>query len=135
MTESTVRESRPERERVGHGGVQWYGIVVPPVAMLVFVSLGYALVPWSCSGRSSVALHVTAIVLALIAASGIVTGRGQWRTGGGHTRDAGVGDDRRDEAARARFMGAIGIASGTLFSLSILAQWLATVFLHPCWGS
>lgn len=135
MTESTVRASRPERERVGHGGVQWYGILVPPLAMLVMVSLGYALVPWSCSGRSPLPLHATAIILALIAASGIVAGRSQWRRGGGETRPSGAGDDRRDDATRARFMGALGVASGSLFTLSILAQWLATVFLHPCWGS
>lgn len=135
MTDSIVRNARPDRERVGHGGVQWYGILVPPVAMLVFVGLGYSLVPWSCSDRSQLPLHAAAIVLALIAVSGLLAGRQQWRQGGGNTRDSGAGDDRRDEAARARFMGAMGIASGTLFSLSILAQWLATVFLHPCWGS
>lgn len=135
MTESTVRMARAERERVGHGGVQWYGVLVPPLAMLVHVGLGYALVPWSCSGRSQLPLHATAIVLTLIAASGIVTGLGQWHEGGGGKHEPGVGDDRRDEATRARFMGGIGIASGVLFSLAILVQWLATVFLHPCWGS
>ena len=135
MTESVVRESRPDRKRVGHGGAQWYGILVPPTAMLVHVALGFALVPWSCSARSPLALHAAAIVLTLIAASGILAGRAQWRAGGGGSEDAGVGDDRRDEATRARFMGAMGIASGTLFSFSILAQWAATVFLHPCWGS
>ena len=135
MTESTVRMARPERPRVGHGGVQWYGIVVPPLAMLVQVTLGYALVTWSCPGRSQLPLHATAIVLALIAASGILTGRSQWRRGGGDARQSGAGDDRRDEATRARFMGAIGVASGVLFTLSILAQWMATIFLSPCWGS
>jgi hypothetical protein len=134
MSESTVRMQRPDRERVGHGGLQGYAITIPPVAMLVQVGLGYALVPWSCSGKSQFALHATAIVLTMIAASGAVVGLGQWRAGGGGKHDLGIGDDRRDEATRARFMGAIGIASGILFSVSILAQWLATAFFSPCSG-
>jgi hypothetical protein len=132
MTESTVRMARPERARVGNGGLQWYGILVPPTAMLVHLSLAYALVPWSCAGHSEWALHTTAIVLTLIAASGGFVGLGQWLRGGGGKQDAGAGDDRRDEETRARFMGAIGIACGILFSVAILVQWLATAFLSPC---
>ena len=43
--------------------------------------------------------------------------------------------DASDERARARFMGALGIASGVLFAVAIVAQWLATVFISPCWGA
>ena len=131
----SVRMQRPERARVGHGGLQWYGILIPAVAMLVQVGLGYALVPWSCSGQSRWALHTAALVLALLASSGSLVGLGQWLQGGGDKPNAGIGDDRRDEATRARFMGAIGIASGLLFTIAILAQWLATAFFTPCAGA
>jgi hypothetical protein len=131
----SVRMQRPERTRVGHGGLQWYGILVPALAMLVQVGLGYALVPWSCAGRSRWALHTAALVLALIASSGSLVGLGQWLQGGGEESNAGMRDDRRDEATRARFMGALGIASGLLFTIAILAQWLATAFLAPCAGA
>ena len=133
MSESVIRTERPDHPRLGSGGAQWYGIVVPALAMLANVSLGYALVPWSCAGKSHWALHVTALVLTLLAISGAVVGARQWRQGGGgETRDAGAADDLRDERTRARFMGALGQASGVLFSVAIVAQWLATVFISPC---
>ena len=135
MSESTVRLARPERPRFGSGRAQWYGIVVPALAMLVNVGLGYALVPWSCAGKSHWALHATALVLVLTAASGALVGAGQWREGGGEASNASAGDDLRDEHARARFMGALGMASGVLFSVAIVAQWLATVFIAPCWSA
>ena len=132
MSESTIRMARPERPRFGSGRAQWYGIVVPALAMLAHLGLGYALVPWSCAGRSHWALHVNALILLLVAASGALVGAGQWRRVGDDTT---AGDDRRDERARARFMGALGIASGALFSVAIAAQWLATVFISPCWSA
>ena len=132
MSESTVRTERPERPRLGSGGAQWYGIVVPAVAMLVNVGLGYALVPWSCADKSHWALHVTAIVLIVIAASGAAVGMRQWREGGGDASQPSAGGDLRDERARARFMGALGMASGILFAVAIGTQWLATVFISPC---
>ena len=135
MSESAVRMARPERPRLGSGGAQWYGIVVPACAMLANVGLGYALVPWSCAGKSQWALHATALGLLLIAASGALVGAGQWRQGGGNSSDANAGDDLRDERARARFMGALAMASGVLFSVAIVAQWLATVFISPCWSA
>jgi hypothetical protein len=103
--------------------------------MLANVGLGYALVPWSCAGKSQWALHVAAIVLLLIAASGAVVGTRQWRKGGGSSREPSAGGDLRDERARARFMGALGMASGALFGVAIIAQWLATLFISPCWGA
>jgi hypothetical protein len=135
MSESAVRTERPERARFGSGRAQWYGIIAPALAMLANVGLGYALVPWSCAGRSHWALHVNALVLLLVAASGALAGAGQWREGGGDAGDSSAGDDLADERARARFMGALGIASGVLFSVAIVAQWLATVFISPCWGA
>jgi hypothetical protein len=103
--------------------------------MLANVGLGYALVPWSCAGKSHWALHLTAGLLLLVAASGALVGASQWRHGGGDANEPGAGDDLRDERARARFMGAMGLASGVLFSVAIIAQWLATVFISPCWGA
>jgi hypothetical protein len=135
MSESTVRTERSEPLRLGSGGAQWYGIVVPAVAMLANVGLGYALVPWSCAGKSHWALHVMAIVLLVIAISGAVVGMRQWREGGGNASGPSAGGELRDALARARFMGALGMASGVLFGVAIITQWLATVFISPCWGA
>jgi hypothetical protein len=113
------------------GGAQWFGVLVPPVAMLINLSLGYALVPWSCSAKSRVVLHIEIAVLVVIAVIGGVVAHREWSRHGGR----GQADDSAGPAARARFLGLLGIGSSVLFTLILLAQWYANVFLTPCNGT
>lgn len=125
-----VRREAPSSGARG-GGAQWFGLLAPPVAMLINLSLGYALVPWSCAAKSRVLLHGEIAVLVLISvAAGLVAHREWKRFGGG-----GEADDAGGPAARTRFLGVLGIGSSALFTLILLAQWLANVFFTPCLGS
>jgi hypothetical protein len=110
------------------GGAQWFGMLAPPLAMLTNVSLGYALVSWSCAAHHRVILHAEIALLVLLSvAAGFVAHREWKRFGGG-----GEADDSGGPAARARFLGAMGIGSSILFTLILLGQWLANVYLAPC---
>jgi len=122
-----VRKEPPPTGARG-GGAQWFGLLAPPLAMLTNVSLGFALVPWSCAAESRVVLHVEIAVLVLISvAAGFVAHREWKRYGGG-----GEADDSGGPAARTRFLGVMGMGSSALFTLILLWQWLANVFLTPC---
>lgn len=115
---------------LGRGGRQWLAVLVPAIAMLVHVGLGYAVVNWACAKGSRALVHVTALVTLLAAMAAGLAARAEWRRGGGRRADA-----EPDAAARARFLGVLGMASSALFSLTIAAQWVANFFLAPCDGS
>jgi hypothetical protein len=110
------------------GGAQWFGLLAPPLAMLTNVSLGYALVPWSCAAESRVLLHAEIAVLVLISVAGGVVAHREWKRFGG----GGEPDDAGGPGARTRFLGVLGIGSSVLFTLILLAQWLANAYLTPC---
>ena len=122
-----VRRERPETGAPG-GAMQWYGVLVPPLAMLVNLSLGFALVPWSCSANNRALLHGEIALLVLLSLSGGLMAHRQWRRHGG----GGEVDDAGGPAARSRFLGVLGMASSALFTLILLAQWLANAYLTPC---
>lgn len=125
--EGEVRRERPETGAPG-GALQWAGVLVPPLAMLTNLSLGFALVPWSCGAKSRVLLHAEIALLVIISvAAGFVAHR-EWRRHGG----GGEADESGGPAARSRLLGVFGMASSALFTLILLAQWLANAFLTPC---
>jgi hypothetical protein len=41
-------------------------------------------------------------------------------------------EDAGGPVARTRFMAGLGLAVSALFGLTILAQWIPTLTLHPC---
>lgn len=110
------------------GGAQWFGVLAPALAMLTNVSLGFALVPWSCAAKTRVLLHAEIAVLVLVSVAAGIVAHHEWRRHGG----GGEADDAGGPAARARFLGVMGIGSSVLFTLILLAQWLANAYLTPC---
>jgi len=110
------------------GGAQWFGVLAPPLAMLVNMTLGFALVPWSCAASTRVLLHAEIAALVLVSVAGGIVAHREWRRHGG----GGEADDAGGPAARARFLGVVGIGSSALFTLILLGQWLANAYLTPC---
>ena len=109
--EGEVRRERPETGAPG-GALQWAGVLVPPLAMLTNVSLGFALVPWSCSAKSRLLLHSEIALLVLISvASGVIAHR-EWRRHGG----GGEADEQGGPAARSRLLGIFGMSSSAWLS-------------------
>lgn len=113
------------------GGAQWFGVLAPALAMLTNVSLGFALVAWSCAARTRVLLHAEIGVLVLVSITAGIVAHREWRRHGG----GGEADDAGGPAARARFLGVMGMGSSALFTLILLWQWLANVYLMPCLGT
>ena len=127
---AVVRGEAPPTGARG-GGAQWFGMLAPPLAFLTNLSLGFALVAWSCAAHHRVLLHIEIALLVLISiAAGVVAHR-EWKHFGG----GGEADDSGGPAARARFLGAMGMGSSALFTTILLFQWLANVYLAPCVGS
>jgi hypothetical protein len=101
----------------------WSGILVPPLAFLLNLQLSYVLVSWACATGHTSVLHITALLaLVLSAGSGILG----WKQVPAPVKPpAGA-------ASRRRFMALLGLWTGILFSLVVVAQWIPNLFLSPC---
>lgn len=104
-----------------------FGMLGPPVIWAARFMVSYTLVPVACRSGSTVLLHlVTGVALAATAAAGLVAWR-RWRQVGGGTQL-----DLDGAAARTRFMAITGMLSSALFIIVTVAEWLASVMVHPC---
>lgn len=107
----------------------WFVLLAGPAAWMMGLMVDYSLVRVACTDGAVVALHlVTATTLGVVVAGGLV-GRREWRLAGERWPGEGGGD-----LTRSRFMIAVGLMASGFFTLVILAQWLAKLFLHPCMG-
>ena len=119
-----ARESATSWMRVT---AQWLAVVVPPLASFAQQQISYSLVSPSCTSQTIVLLHLPTIgMLALIALATAYSWR-QW------TRDDGreTSNDRR-ELASTHFFALLGLTMSGMATIVVLAQWLPTLFLHPC---
>ena len=101
--------------------------LLPPLAALGDLQVAYMLVTPSCEAGTSLPLHAVHAVMFSLALIGGLCGWVAWRrvgTDGPHS-DAG-------RVARTRFLAIVGMLSTILFTLVIIAQWIADFVLSPC---
>ncbi|HJQ70616.1 MAG TPA: hypothetical protein VKA70_16685 [Blastocatellia bacterium] len=105
----------------------WAGVLLAPFAFLLNLQISYALVPWACSAGQPFWLHVASCGSLLLSLLGLFTAWRNWQKAGRESKVEG-GDPR----ARSRFMAMLGLLMSGLFSLVILAQWIADFIIDPC---
>jgi hypothetical protein len=111
----------------------WLGVLGSPIAFLVHLQLLYLLVVPAQKSNSYFHLYLTTSACLLVAViCGVLS---YWDLRCVHvpdleTRDTATGTD----AGRTRFVAWLGILSGILFSLAILAAGIAPLFLKAKWG-
>jgi len=107
----------------------WAGIVVAPLVWAAHLQVAYMLVPWLCTTQRYWVAHVVTLASLAVTAWCVYACWREWRLVG-----AGVPSDHEGgEAGRTRFAGALGMLSGALFFLLILAGHIPVFFLSPCW--
>jgi hypothetical protein len=108
-------------------GALWAGILVGPIASLVALEVSYVLVHRACATGQMAPVHLSflACLLATVGA-GVLSWR-EWGRWGGRLASAQGGPE-----GRSRFLALLGILSSALFALTILSQWSATLYYHPC---
>jgi hypothetical protein len=118
------------RTTVAEGGriaALWMGLLLAPTAFLVNLELSYLAVPESCARGTAPPLHLIHGACLLAALAGAVIAWQRWSAGaGGHPSEAGL------SASRSQFLAGLGLAGSALFALTIVAQWIPTLTLHPC---
>ena len=109
----------------------WAAVLGAPAVWAIQMQGGYALVPEVCKKNGGyIFLHLITIVAALLALLGAFLSWRQWRATGRESPDNTDGGP----VARRRFIGALGVFSGILYAMLIIAQGIASLFFDACWS-
>jgi hypothetical protein len=107
----------------------WTGFLLAPAAWAVHLQLVYAASEQVCKQHLSRAtLNAVSVVCVALAVGGGLLATLNWFIAGAKWPS----EERSDLTARQRFLSAEGILSGLLFTVVIVAQWLALLYLTPC---
>ena len=123
-----MTDTRTTVPEAGHLVALWVGVLLAPTAFLLNLELGYLAVPASCTtGGTTQLLHLIHGACLLVTIAGGAIAWRSWRVAG-----AGWPGDAGGPAARSRFLAGLGLSGSALFALTIAAQWIPTLVLHPC---
>lgn len=106
----------------------WFALLTPPIAWFTALNAGYFMVSWACgSGTGLLAMHLVLLgTLGITIVAGL-TARWEWRRSGSEwPGESGAPIERQ------RLLSVLGLMGAVLFSLLIVAQWLAAVIVGPC---
>jgi hypothetical protein len=106
---------------------QWFAVLGGALAWGIALGAQYGLVEVACGTGRMLPLHLASAVALLLALTALGVARRVWRAAGRQPADEGGGP-----LPRSRFMAALGLMASALFAFGIVAQWVGTVFLHPC---
>lgn len=121
-----AQERRPPPRRTA---ALWFGVMGGPLAAFVNQQLSYALVTWACQRPEAAFPRLTARILpALLLALALLSAAVAWRS----RRSDPPSADAPQSAGRPDFMALLGVGLGVVFSLVIIAEWLAAAVLRTC---
>src|SRR3954469_16306367 len=107
----------------------WMGFLLAPAAWAVHLQFVYATSEQVCKQHLSRAtLNGVSTACLTVAVFGGVLATMNWLLAGAKWPS----DERSDLVARRRFLAAEGILTGLLFTVVIVAQWMALVYHSPC---
>ena len=98
-----------------------------PAAWFVSLTVSYFAVHEVCRHQTAIAPRIVSVIAFAVAVAAAIGGRGIW------TQVAAVAHREGDRPVeRTRFLAQIGVLGGTVFSLIILLQVVATLLLPSC---
>jgi hypothetical protein len=107
----------------------WLAFFMPPVVWAFHLQFVYAAAQQVCNDNLTLtSLHAFSAACTIVALIALFLAVWQLLSTGGRFPS----DERGDVLARRRFLAAEALLSGLLFSIVIVAQWLALLYLSPC---
>lgn len=105
----------------------WLGLLLPPVAWALQLQAVYSFSLYACLKGGFSPIHIASLIALILSLSG---GFVAWRS----WQQAGMNEPSKNAGplSRSRFMAALGVLTGALFSLVIIAQWLPALIGVPC---
>ena len=105
----------------------WTGFLLPPVAWSVCMEAMYLFSDYGCANNDFIFNHIVTAVFLLLSLMGWAVAWSNWQNSGALWPNGSSG-----ALPRSRFMSALGLLTGPLFSALIFAQWLPTAVGVPC---
>jgi hypothetical protein len=106
----------------------WTGLLAAPTAWFVQLCGAYALGAFRC-GAPRGPLHAISAACLVVAIVDALLGWRAWRASRDPHAEGSVLDAPEQ---RRRFLAELGLMSGGLFTIVIIAQWIAITVLDPC---
>lgn len=104
----------------------WLGLLLPPIFWALQMLINYALVGFECFGGRRLSMILVSVLALIIAVSAGGVSLNTWRKLGNW------GEDSISTLSTNKFLAFLGLLSGGLFTLVIVAQLIGTILLHPC---
>jgi hypothetical protein len=104
----------------------WTSVLGGPFVFLLNLEVNYVMVDWACNTGNDWALHVVHFVALVLSAACALLGLALLGRMRANATDSGGSD------SRSRLLAMLGILSGALFAVSILAQWIPVMVLGTC---
>ena len=130
MAEASVdirSEAAPREHAPVSDFALWTSVLVPPLVFLLNLEVSYVMVDWACNTRNDWSLHVVHVVSFALAAGAGFLGLTLLRRVRSDAPEGGGGSD-----PRSRLLAMLGILSGSLFAVSVFAQWMTVMVLGTC---
>lgn len=108
----------------------WAGLLAGPVAWVVQLQAVYALSAWATERDRPAALHLVSLLCVAATLGGGLLAWRAWRAVGGWPTGA-----EAPAVGRTRYLAVLGVMTGGLFVIVIVAQWLAVVILPHTQGA
>ena len=105
----------------------WIGLLLPPLAWGLQLQTVYLTSEYGCATSRFVWNHAVSAAALILSLLGLAVAWWCWRLLGSTTEDEGG-----TPPSRKRFMAILGMLTGALFSILIIAQWLPTILGVPC---
>ena len=130
MTEASVdvrTEAGPREHPPVSDLALWTSVLGGPFLFLLNLEVNYVMVDWACNTGNAWALHGVHFLSLVLSAACALLGLTLLR----RVRRSGP-DSNRAADARSRLLATLGVLSGTLFTVSIFAQWIGVMVLGTC---
>ena len=107
--------------------LEWVGLLLPAVTFFAHLQIGYVLIPYACTTHQDIWVHVVGILAVVLSLVGNIAVWRTWMRAGREIPGEGPGT-----LPRTRFLGAVGLGMGAIFTLILIAQWIAAWFIGTC---
>jgi hypothetical protein len=107
--------------------LEWVGMLLPAATFFAHLQIGYVLVPYACTTHQDIWVHVAGVLSVVLSLIGTVAAWRTWARAGREEPGEGPG-----AMPRTRFLGAVGLGMGAIFTLILIAQWIAVFFIGVC---
>jgi hypothetical protein len=103
----------------------WFALLAAPILALADQSIAYATLDWACAHQNGFVVHVVHLPFLVATAAGTVMAWQLWRA----TLPVHSGNET---VARRHFLAGLGVGSGALSVLVIVAMWVPAWVLPSC---